>query len=118
MTPTLLKPSRPPPSAPRTTHHQPAPRPSAPPTPARRSLRGCPDNQRLLASLPAASEVLRAALAGYGPCWAPAKADLHALLIVLARLQVGGGVGKRGRGPGRGLGGGGGWGGGACARAQ
>ncbi|KAG2442045.1 hypothetical protein HYH02_009836 [Chlamydomonas schloesseri] len=51
------------------------------------SLRGCPDNQRLLASLPAASEVLRAALAGYGPCWAPAKADLHALLNVLARLQ-------------------------------
>ncbi|KAG2440792.1 hypothetical protein HXX76_003648 [Chlamydomonas incerta] len=51
------------------------------------SLRGCPENQRLLASLPAASEVLRGALAGYGPCWAPAKADLHALLNVLARLQ-------------------------------
>ncbi len=52
-------------------------------------LRGCPDNQRSLAALPAASEVLRGALAGYGPCWHPAKGDLHALLNVLARLQVG-----------------------------
>lgn len=52
-------------------------------------LRGCPDNQRALAALPAASEVLRGALAGYGPCWHPAKGDLHALLNVLARLQVG-----------------------------
>lgn len=50
-------------------------------------LRGCPDNQRALAALPAASEVLRGALAGYGPCWHPAKGDLHALLNVLARLQ-------------------------------
>ncbi|KAG2496723.1 hypothetical protein HYH03_005136 [Edaphochlamys debaryana] len=50
-------------------------------------LRGCPDNQRALAALPHASEVLRAALAGCGPCWAPAKGDLHALLNVLARLQ-------------------------------
>ncbi|GLI64357.1 hypothetical protein VaNZ11_007598 [Volvox africanus] len=51
------------------------------------SLRGCPDNQRTLAALPQASEVLRAALAGYGPCWHVAKGDLHAMLNVLARLQ-------------------------------
>ncbi|PNH07760.1 hypothetical protein TSOC_005792, partial [Tetrabaena socialis] len=51
------------------------------------ALRGCPDNQRALAALPSASEVLRGALGGYGPCWHPAKGDLHALLNVLARLQ-------------------------------
>ncbi|KXZ53914.1 hypothetical protein GPECTOR_6g832 [Gonium pectorale] len=51
------------------------------------ALRGCPENQRALAALPAASEVLRGALAGYGPCWQPAKGDLHALLNVLSRLQ-------------------------------
>ncbi|GLC42143.1 hypothetical protein PLESTF_001127800 [Pleodorina starrii] len=50
-------------------------------------LRGCPDNQRTLAALPAASEVLRGALGGFGPCWQPAKGDLHAVLNVLARLQ-------------------------------
>ncbi len=50
-------------------------------------LRGCPDNQRTLAALPNASEVLRGALGGYGPCWHTAKGDLHALLNVLARLQ-------------------------------
>lgn len=51
-------------------------------------LRGSPDNARSLALLPSASDVLRAALAGLGPCWAPAKADLHALLNVLARTTV------------------------------
>ncbi|GIL52113.1 hypothetical protein Vafri_8045 [Volvox africanus] len=51
------------------------------------SLRGCSDNQRTLAALPQASEVLRAALAGYGPCWHTAKGDLHSMLNVLARLQ-------------------------------
>lgn len=50
------------------------------------TLRGCPDNQRALAALPCASDVLRAALDGFGPCWLPAKADLHALLNVLARM--------------------------------
>lgn len=50
-------------------------------------LRGNPDNQRALAVIPAATEVLREGLAGYGPCWHPVKADLHALLNVLARLQ-------------------------------
>ncbi|GIL83644.1 hypothetical protein Vretimale_10440 [Volvox reticuliferus] len=50
-------------------------------------LRGCADNQRILAALPQASEVLRAALAGFGPCWHTAKGDLHTMLNVLARLQ-------------------------------
>lgn len=50
-------------------------------------LRGSADNQRSLATVPSASEILRGALSGFGPCWHPSKAELHSMLNVLARLQ-------------------------------
>lgn len=50
-------------------------------------LRGSPENQRMLAAIPSAGEVLRGVLSMCGPSWYPAKSDLHALLNVLARLH-------------------------------
>lgn len=50
-------------------------------------LRGSPDNQRTLAGIPTAGEILRGVLSMCGPSWYPAKSDLHALLNVLARLH-------------------------------
>ncbi|KAI8466374.1 MAG: armadillo-type protein [Monoraphidium minutum] len=50
--------------------------------------RGAPHRAVALMAAPGAPGALQSALAAYGPCWYPCKADLHCLLNLLSKAQI------------------------------